>query len=139
MKRRAEFYLDEDLAERLGKLAAKPGSSKTAIMADALKAYLDRRGASELEEQFKTRLNKLSQQLGRIERDLQVVAEALALSVRYQLMVAAPLIEPDKAMRAVAQDRFQSFVTQVSRRIAGGRSLTEEVLGTGDLNGEARP
>ena len=128
MKRRHQFYLDGELAEQLIALAAKPGSSKTAIMSDALQAYLDRRGAGELEERFKARLDRLSMQLGRIERDLQVVAESLALFVRYQLTVTGQLPEPDRAARLVGQDRFHSFMQQVSRRIAAGRSLSDDVL-----------
>jgi hypothetical protein len=128
MKRRHQFYLDGKLAEQLMTLAAKPGSSKTAIMTDALQAYLERRGAGELEERFKVRLDRLSMQLGRIERDLQVVAESLALFIRFQLTIAGPLPEADRAARAVGQDRFHSFMQQVSRRIAAGRSLSDDVL-----------
>ncbi|HVA13767.1 MAG TPA: ribbon-helix-helix protein, CopG family [Stellaceae bacterium] len=128
MKRRHQFYLDGKLAEQLMALAAKPGSSKTAIMTDALQAYLDRRGAGELEERFKVRLDRLSMQLGRIERDLQVVAESLALLIRFQLTITGPLPEADRAARAIGQDRFHSFMQQVSRRIASGRSLSDDVL-----------
>jgi hypothetical protein len=128
MKRRHQFYLDGKLAEQLMALAAKPGSSKTTIMTDALQAYLDRRGAGELEERFKVRLDRLSMQLGRIERDLQVVAESLALFIRLQLTITGPLPEADRAARAIGQDRFHSFMQQVSRRIASGRSLSDDVL-----------
>jgi predicted transcriptional regulator len=128
MKRRHEFNLDEDLSERLTGLATKPGGSKTAIMTDALKAYLDRRAAHELDERFRVRLDKLSLQLGRIGRDQQVIAETLALLVRFQILATAPVPEADHAARAVAQERFKSFLEQVSRRVASGRSLVEDVL-----------
>jgi predicted transcriptional regulator len=128
MKRRHEFYLDKGMSEQLAALAAKPGSSKTAIMSDAVKAYLDRRGTSELDERFRGRLDKLSMQLGRIERDQQVIAETLALFVRFQLTVTAPLPESDRAGRALGQERFRSFLEQVSRRLSGGRNTIEDVL-----------
>jgi hypothetical protein len=124
MKRRHEFYLDEDLSERLATIAAKPGSSKTAIMSDALRAYLDRGAASELDERFSARLDKQSLQLARIER----VAETVALLSRFQFLVTAPLPDSDRAARALAQERFKAFVEQVSRRLAGGRGLIEDVL-----------
>jgi hypothetical protein len=124
MKRRHEFYLDEDLSERLATIAAKPGSSKTAIMSDALRAYLDRGAASELDERFSARLDKQSLQLARIER----VAETVALLSRFQFLVTAPLPDSDRAARAPAQERFKAFVEQVSRRLAGGRGLIEDVL-----------
>jgi Ribbon-helix-helix protein, copG family len=127
MKRRHEFNLDEDLAERLAELAARPGASKSAIMADALRAWLERRAASEIDERFKVRLDRLSLQLGRIERDQQIVAETLALLARFQLTVSAPLAESDRAGRAIGQERFKSFLEQVSRRVAGGRGLIDDV------------
>ncbi len=128
MKRRHEFYLDADVSEQLNALAAKPGASKTAIMSDALRAYLERRGANELDQRFRARLDRLSMQLGRIERDQQVIAEMLALFVRFQLTVTAPIPEADRAARALGQARFESFLQQVSRRLAGGAGTIEDVL-----------
>jgi len=128
MKNRHEFYLEDEVSERLATLAARPGASKTAIMTDALKAYFDRRAANDLDERFKARLDKLSIQLARIGRDQQIVAESLALRARFQLMVNGPLSDSGGAARALAQDRFKAFIEQVSRRISSGRSLTEDVL-----------
>lgn len=135
MKQRHEFNLEGEISERLSALAAKPGSSKTQIMTAALAAYLDRRGAGELEDRFKARLDRLSLQLGRIERDQQVVAETLALFVRYQLTVTSPPPETDRAARLVAQERFKSFVEQVSRRITGGKSVIDDVLSLAPAEG----
>ena len=129
MKPRHHLYLDDELTERLEALAAKPGSSKSAIVADALRAYLARRGARELDDMLKVRLDKLSSHLSRLERDLQIVMESFGLFVRYQFMVTAPLPEADQAAaRALAQDRFQAFIDQVGRRIAGSRSLSRDIL-----------
>lgn len=119
-KVRHQLFLDADLSEKLEALAAKPGASKSAILADAVAAWLNRRGSHELDERFGVRLNRISAQLNRIERDGQVLLETLALFVRYQLTVTAPLPEADQAARAVGRDRFQAFVDQVGRQIAGG-------------------
>lgn len=120
MKPRHHLYLDDDLTAQLEALAAKPGSSKSAIVADALRQYLARRGAHDIDEALKIRLDRQSRQMERIERDGQVLLESLALFIRYQLTVTAPLPEPDKAARAVGQERFQKFIDQVGRQIAGG-------------------
>lgn len=133
-KIRHQLFLDADLSEKLEALAAKPGASKSAILADAVAAWLNRRGAQELDDRFGLRLNRISAQLNRIERDGQVLLESLALFVRYQLTVTAPLPEPDPAARAIGRDRFQAFVDQVGRQIAdGGRTLG------GKSNGEEIP
>lgn len=129
MKPRHHLYLDDALSEQLEALAAKPGASKSAIVADALRAWLARRGARELEDLLQVRLDRLSRQLGRIERDQQILLESLALFVRYQLTVTAPLPEAEQeAARAVGQERFESFVNQVGRRLAQGRSVSRDVL-----------
>lgn len=129
MKPRHHIYLDDELTEKLDALAAQPGSSKSAIVSDALRAYLDRRGAKELDDLLKVRIGKLGDQIGRVERNLDVVLESFALFVRYQLAVTPPLPEADqKAARAVGQDRFQSFIAQVGRRIAGGHRVSDDVL-----------
>lgn len=129
MKPRHHLYLDDELTEQLEALAAKPGSSKSAIVADALRAYLARRAARELDDLLKVRLDRIGSQLNRIERDQQIVLESLALFIRYQLTVTAPLPEADQAAaRALGQERFQAFIDQVGRRIADGRTLTHDVL-----------
>jgi len=129
MKPRHHLYLDDELTERLEALAAKPGSSKSAIVADALRSYLDRRGAGELDDLLKVRLDRQRSQLDRLERDQQIVMESLALFIRYYLTVTPPLPDSEQsAARAVAQDRFQSFIDQVGRRIAGGRSLRDALF-----------
>jgi hypothetical protein len=133
-KVRHQLFLDADLSEKLEALAAKPGVSKSAILADAVGAWLNRRGSHELDDRFGLRLNRISAQLNRIERDGQVLLESLALFVRYQLTVTAPLPEPDQAARAVGRDRFQAFVDQVGRQIAdGGRTLGDKSDGEDGL------
>src|SRR3546814_15499875 len=77
-KARHQLFLDADLSEKLEALAAKPGASKSAILADAVVAWLNRRGAQELDDRFGLRLNRISAQLNRIERDQQVLLESLA-------------------------------------------------------------
>lgn len=135
MKPRHHLYLDNDLTAKLDALAAKPGTSKSAIVADALRGYLARRGAKELDDALGARLDRISTQLGRIERDQQIVVESLALFVRYYLTTNAPLPEPDQAARAVGRDRFQSFIDQVGRQIAsGGRTLTRAEAMNGSVN-----
>lgn len=121
MKPRHHFYLDRALGERLDAHVTKTGASKSAVVADALRSYLDGRGAKELDDILGMRLN-------RIARDQEVLLESLALFIRYQLTVTAPLPETDKAALAVGQDRFQSFIAQVGRRIASGRGYSHELV-----------
>lgn len=135
IKARHQLYLSEDISAKLEALAAKPGASKSAILADAINAWLARRGTKELDDRFALRLERISTQLGRIERDQQIVMESLALFIRYQLTINAPLPEPDQAGRAVGRDRFQAFIDQVGRHIAGGaRTLGRADVANGHAN-----
>jgi hypothetical protein len=118
---RHQLFLPRALSDRLEALAAKPGASKSSILAAAVAAFLDRRGANELDERFAQRLDRISNQLARIERDGHVGLESLALFVRYMLTVNAPLADEDEAARAIGRDRFAAFVTRVGQQLATGR------------------
>ena len=118
---RHQFFLSEDLTERLESLAAKPGASKSAILADAVEAWLNRRGAHELDDRFGLRLDRLTRSIDKVGRDGEILLETVALFVRYELAIHPPLAENDHAGRALARDRFNAFVQQVGRQIAAGR------------------
>jgi predicted transcriptional regulator len=123
MKPRHHLYLDEELSAQLERLGAKPGTSKSAIISDALRNYLNRRATREVDDLLKHRLDRISAQLSRIERNGHVLLETLSLFVRYQLTATAPLPDTDKAAQAVGRERFRRFVDQVGRQLASGRSI----------------
>jgi hypothetical protein len=120
-KVRHQLFLPKPLSERLEALAAKPGASKSAILVDAVTAWLNRRGSSELDERFGLRLDRMSTALSRIERDGHVVLETLALFIRFELSIQVPLADGDQAGRAMGRERFEAFVTQVGRQVAAGK------------------
>jgi hypothetical protein len=124
MKRRHEFYLEEEVSERLATVAAKPGSSKTAIMTGALKAYFDRRAGTELDGRFKARLDKLSVQLGRIgatsrswRRRWLSLPDFSSWSL---LLLRIPI--------AQRGDWLKSASSYLSNRSPNGHGLVEDVL-----------
>jgi len=120
-KVRHQLFLARPISDRLEQLARAPGASKSAILAEAVEAWLNRRGASELDERFGLRLDRISTALSRIERDGNILLESLALLARYELAVQPPLAENDHAGRALAATRFEAFIAQVARQIAAGR------------------
>lgn len=117
-KIRQNLYLDRAVNEALDALATGPGGNKSHMVNDAVKTWLARRGAKEIDDLLKLRLDRMSRDLAGARRDIDVLLESLALFVRYQLTVTAPLPEPDAAGRAVGRDRFEAFVAQVGRQIA---------------------
>jgi hypothetical protein len=75
----------------------------------------------------------MSLALGRIERDGHILLESLALFVRYELMVQAPLPEADEAARAIGRDRFEAFIARVGEALASGqRTLAAPTKDNGD-------
>ena len=125
---RYQLFLTPKLAERLEALAVKPGVTKSAILVDALTAWMNAAGASEVEERFGVRLGRISNQLARIERDGQILIEAFALFVHYQLTVCPPVPEGDVAARASGRGRFNAYVSEVGKAMASGkRALSPEV------------
>ena len=120
-KIRHQLFLPRPLSDRLEALAAKPGATKSAILVDALTAWLNRRGASELEDRFSIRLDRMTRSIGRVEADTHVILETLALFIRFELAIQTPLADNDQAGRALGAKRFEAFVTQVGRQVAAGK------------------
>jgi hypothetical protein len=118
---RHNLYLDRSLSEALGLLATRPGASRSQILRDALRSYVETRGGAQIDAMLRMRLDSLSREQSAVRRDIEVLLESLSLFVRYQLTVTAPLPEADLAARAVGRERFESFVAQVGRQIAAGR------------------
>jgi predicted transcriptional regulator len=118
LKTRHQFYLPDDLSEKLEALAAEPGSSKTAILTDAFRAWLERRGATELDDRFGVRLDRLSGADEKLSRKLDFIAEALGTFVQHQLTLVAhqPPFEPETGQLGL--QRYRAFVETVGRRLA---------------------
>jgi hypothetical protein len=121
MKSRQHIYFDKDLTTRLTTHSERTGASKSSVVADAVRAYLDGQGARELDDLLGVRL-------GRLERDQNILTESFALFVRYYLTMMAPVPEADRAALAVGKERFQAFVDQVGRKLATGRTFSFDQL-----------
>jgi len=119
MKVRQNLYIDSELSKSLDEIVRR-GGNKSRIVNEALKVWLARRGAKEIDDLLKPRLDRLSRDIGKCRRDIEVVLEALSLFIRYQLTVTAPLPEADIAALAVGNARFERFIAQLGRQIAAG-------------------
>ena len=64
-----------------------------------------------------------------IDRHQHVVLESLGLFLRYYLTVTPPLpkAEQDPA-RAMGHQRFEFFITQLAKRLAGSQTLVSEMM-----------
>lgn len=126
---RLNLFIQPEHARRLDELATKKGISKSSIVAAALASWLSPDAGSQRETIIARRLDRLSQQFGRLERDQNIQIEALALFIRYYLTVSTPV--PDthqEAARAQGKARFEQFIEQLGRHLLRGRSLVRDVI-----------
>ncbi len=125
---RLNIFLEDDHARRLAQLAGMKSVSKSAIVAAALSSYLSPDGGDRREAAIAKRLDKLTRQFDRLERDQTILIETVALFVRYTLTVNAPIPAAHQdAARAQGRERFQQFVDQLARHLQKGRSLVKDV------------
>ena len=129
MKPKLSVYLSDHVAERLALAARRPGANKSAIVDAALDQFLNPERDPSGDAALVRRLDRINRQLDRVDRDVGIVAETLALYVRYHLTMTPPLPLPDReAARALGRDRFEMFIAQVGKRVASGNRLVAEVL-----------
>jgi len=64
----------------------------------------------------------------RLERDLGITVETMAVFIRFWLATTPALPEPAaQAARAEAGKRYERFVTALGRRLAHGPKLRQEI------------
>lgn len=125
---RLNIFIEPDHAKRLDQVAAHKGVSKSAVIAAALASFLSPDGGDQREAAIAKRLDRLSRQFDRLERDQNVLIETTALYVRYFLTVSLPVPEGQQdAARAQGRARYTQFIEQLARHIQRGRSLVREV------------
>jgi predicted transcriptional regulator len=127
-KARLNVFLEPDHASRLDELATLKGVSKSGIVATAVSAYLSPEGPNQRSATICRRLDALSRQIERLERDQTILLETIALWIRHQLAVGSPVPEGlQDAARAQGRARFADFTAQLGRHLQRGGSLVSEV------------
>jgi hypothetical protein len=127
-KTRLNIYIERDHGRRLDELATMKNLSRSSVVAAALAAFLSPEGGERREVATAKRLDKLTRQFERLERDQTVLIESMALFIRYYLSVTTPIAEEHQdAARAVGRGRFEQFVDQLARHLQRGGSLVRDV------------
>ncbi|WP_313576452.1 CopG family transcriptional regulator [Brevundimonas sp.] len=121
-------YLPPELLDLLVAQAKRRGVPKSTVAEAAITSFLTPDAAQQQEAALGRRLDRLNRHADRLERDLEIAVEMLALFVR-TWMAATPSL-PDAAQaaaRARGRDRYERFVENLGRRLASGRSFTREL------------
>ena len=127
-KRRLSVYLDPDTMKALAAYAARRDQSRSLVAEAAIASFLSPDTAERQEAATAKRLDQLDRRMTRMERDLGISVEMLAVFVRFWLTTNPPLPEPAQAAaRAQAGERYDAFVAALGRRLAKGPKLREEI------------
>jgi hypothetical protein len=127
-KQRLSVYLDNDVLDALTTYAARRGHSLSLVAEAGIASFLSPDAAERQEAVTAKRLDQLDRRLARIERDLGISIETLAIFVRFWLTTTPALPEPAaQAARAKASERYDAFVTALGRRLASGPKLRNEI------------
>lgn len=125
---RLNIFIEPEHAKRLEDFAVHRGASKSSVIAAALASFLSPDAMDQREAALAKRLDRLSRQFDRLERDQNVLIETLALYVRYYLTVSIPVPEGQQdAARAQGRARYAQFIEQLGRHLQRGRSLVREI------------
>lgn len=127
-KQRLSVYLDPDIMKALAAYAARRDQSRSLVAEAAIASFLSPDAAERQEAATTKRLDQLDRRATRMERDLGISVEMLAVFVRFWLTTNPPLPEPAQAAaRAQAGERYDAFVAALGRRLAKGPKVREEI------------
>ena len=127
-KQRLSVYLEPDIMKALAAHAARRGHSLSLIAEAGIASFLSPDAAERQEAAIVKRLDQLDRRLARLERDLGISVETLAIFVRFWLTTTPSLPEPAaQAARAKAGERYEAFVAALGRRLATGPKLHQEI------------
>jgi DNA-binding transcriptional MocR family regulator len=128
MRHRMNVYLPPELLQQIADLADRRKLSQSAIVEAAVTSFLSPDGADRREAAFARRLDRLTRQAQRLERNVGITMETLALFVRFWLTVTPP--PPDDAhaaTQAKGLQRYEGFVEALGRRLQKGQSFLNEI------------
>lgn len=125
--RKVTVQLSEHIFQRLETATERPGLGKSMIVESALERFLDpiRSGEGLVHDA----LDRISGQMARLERQIAIVAETVALHARYHLTVTPPMAQSEQREACLlGQQRFKVLAEQVERRVRLGQPLIQETI-----------
>jgi len=125
---RISLSLDTALLERILAFAAKHDLAKSAALEAALASFLDNDEEPRQEAPLARRLDRLSLHIARLDEDITILGEAVALFVRFWLSATPALTASAQASaHAKGAGRYDAFLQALGRRLAQGDGFLREV------------
>src|ERR1700682_4527091 len=126
-RRKVTVRLSEGGCGRLDVATDRPGIGKSMLVEAALEHFLN--PAPSIEALLRERFDDMNAKFGRLDRDMQMIAETIALHARYHLAIMPPVPGSRQHEAIVLGDeRFKILAEQVDRRVRLGRPLMQETI-----------
>lgn len=125
---RLNVYFPPEMLKQISDLADRKRVSRSSIVEAAVASFLSPDGSDRMEAAFTRRLDRLTRQVQRLERDIGISAETLALFIRFWLSVTPPLPEDAKSAAQIkGRERFEGFVETLGRRLQQGQGFLRDI------------
>jgi hypothetical protein len=127
-KARLTVAMDPEMLSQLTAFADRKGQPKSLVAEAAIASFLTPDAADQRQAVFVRRLDIITRQVERLERDHSITLETLALFIRFWLIVTPSLPESAQAAaQAKGRERYESFLETLGRRLAKGQTFLSEV------------
>jgi hypothetical protein len=134
MKRRQDpkikltVYVSPIVAEQLDFACKDKTKNKSKLTETALSQLLSPKAEDHQDAVLSRRLDRLTRDVGVINRHQQIVIESLGLFIRHYL-ITSPTVPPSEqqATQALGHQRFQRFIEQLGRRLASTTTFANEI------------
>ena len=121
-------YLDPELMNALAAYADRRGKSRSLVAEAAIASFLSPDADEQREAAIAKRLDRLDRRTTRLERDVGIGVEMIALFVRFWLSNTPPPPEAERAaMHRQGGDRYDAFMEALGRRLAKGPKVRQEI------------
>jgi hypothetical protein len=128
MRNRMNVYFPPEMLKQIADLADRKKLSRSAIVEAAVASFLSPDAADRREAAFARRLDRISRQVQRLERNVAITAETLALFIRFWLVITPPLPNDAQAAAHVkGRERFEGFIATIGSRLQKGQSFLNEI------------
>lgn len=133
-KSRLSVYLDPALMTALAAYADRREQSRSLIAEAAIASFLSPDADEQREAAMAKRIDRLDRRLVRLERDVSIGVEMMAMFIRSWLSNTPLPPEGERALlRRQGGDRYDAFLEALGRRLAKGSKVREEI--TEDIAG----
>ena len=132
MKTKIGIYLSADVARRFRIATRRRNATKSDLVNEALRRFFQPPAPeADRSDEVLQLMTRLEKRLRRLQRELLVTTETVALFVRYSLMVTAPIPESERQdAEALGRKRYEVFIREVAKRVTSDKGMIADVIRT---------